>query len=129
MLNKIPEQIMAEAYELQVEQKVEGNQLVNNLAEDLEKVVAQMDALKKRDADLKKQLYEAMEQYGIKKWEMKGGTKITCVPAVEAHYEEEERFDEEALKEDDPTLYALYLKKEQVLKNGRKGYVRITLPK
>ena len=68
----------------------------------------------------------------FKSWEMPNGTKVTFIEPTEDTYEIEKKLDEEAFKALFPEAYEAYLScfvAEEKLKKGRKGYVRITVPK
>lgn len=73
----------------------------------------------------KEELRLLMEQNNIKKWETPNKVKITLVNGTEDT--EVEAFDEKTFKEKEEELYKKYLVKK--IKKGRKGSLRITLPK
>lgn len=73
----------------------------------------------------KEELRLLMEQNNIKKWETPNKVKITLVNGTEDT--EVEAFDEKAFKEKEGEIYKKYLVKK--IKKGRKGSLRITLPK
>lgn len=81
--------------------------------------------LEKKYKDMKAELYKAMEERGIKSWELENGTKVTLVAAGEET--EVDVFDSKTFEADHPRLWKKYQVKTK--KKGRAGYVKITLPK
>lgn len=94
--------------------------------ETLEDTLKEMKAIEKKSKELKEQLFEAMYEQGIKKWESPQGIKVTLVEPQAGEYKEVTTFDEKTFKKDNPDTYDLYLVREQKLCNSRKGYVKIT---
>ena len=76
--------------------------------------------------EVKNSLFEAMNTYGVKGWEMPNGTKIARVDGIPAAVTTELVFDEEAFKEENPGLYQMYLKEVTKRTNPRAGYIKIT---
>lgn len=102
----------------------------------LEKQLAKMKKVEEKSKELKAQLKAAMENNNIKKWETPSGVKITLVEdkADEIAIEKvvnEELFRNENLKlvEQYELKQAEYLEDKEVIKKGKAGYVKITLPK
>ena len=98
----------------------------------LSEVEAQLAQAKKLEMDkkeLQEELRQRMEEYGIDKWEMPNGTKVALVKAIPPSETVVTKFDEAAFKMDDPDTYELYCRKTVKKDKGRKGYVRITVPK
>lgn len=85
--------------------------------------------LEKEQEELKEKLYEAMFNSGIKTWSTPNNTKITLVEETPASVVKEEKFDEETFKIENEEVYKQYLKIIEKKKNGKKGYIRITLGK
>lgn len=85
--------------------------------------------LEKYQEDLRIKLYESMLSAGIKNWTTPNNTKITLVEEIPATVVEEEKFDEETFKNENEELYSKYLKTVEKKKNGKKGFIRITLGK
>lgn len=84
----------------------------------------------------KEQLKKLMEETKNNKWETPNGTKITLVEDTLDKQEEQEFYNEEKFKEENSKLYEEYHKKleqyketKTITKKGKKGYVKITLPK
>lgn len=102
------------------------NTSVVNLAHDIIKLENQLEKYKeltKRYDDLKLQLKKAMQENGIKTWEMPTGTRITLVPDGEDKVVK--KFNEKKFKEENELLYNKYL--EDKVQKGRAGYVLVTL--
>lgn len=88
----------------------------------------QLKALKeieKKVKEIKALLKDAMQKAGIKTWTTNSGVKLTLVPDGENTVDW--KFDEDAFKTDNPTLYKRYLK--PIERKGKAGYVLITIPK
>ena len=107
---------------------VEQNTLAQRVAA-IEYRLENYKKLQEEEKALKASLYRAMQENGIKKWEMPDGTKITLVDETPATEREVEVFDERLFREEKPDIYYLYTRKEIKRDNGRQGYVRITLRK
>lgn len=114
--------------ELTVEQNTQLTTLAQRVAA-IEYRLENYKKLQEEEKQLKAALYRAMQENGIKKWEMPDGTKITLVDETPATEREVEVFDEKLFREEKPDIYYLYTRKEIKRDNGRKGYVRITLRK
>ena len=85
--------------------------------------------LEKEQEELKIKLYEGMLEAGIKTWTTPNNIKITLVEAIPETIVKEEKFDEETFEQENEDLYNKYIKEFEKKKNGKKGYVRITLGK
>ncbi len=106
--------------------------VLESIMSKLEEVEAQLAQAKKLEMDkkeLQEELRQRMEEYGIDKWEMPNGTKVALVKAIPPSETVVTKFDEAAFKLDDPDTYDMYCKKTIKKDRGRKGYVRITVPK
>lgn len=114
--------------ELTVEQNTQLTTLAQRVAA-IEYRLENYKKLQEEEKQLKAALYRAMQENGIKKWEMPDGTKITLVDETPATEREVEVFDERLFREEKPDIYYLYTRKEIKRDNGLKGYVRITLRK
>lgn len=93
--------------------------------EALEIEVAQDKIKEKRLKELKEILFNEMTDRGIKKWETPNGTKFTLVESTPDKIVK--KFNEKLFKENNLDLWEEY--SEDVVQNGKNGYVRITLPK
>lgn len=98
-------------------------------AVELEQKMADFKTLEAQYGAIKQAVFKTMTKYNIKSWTMLGGTKITRVDGTEDLEETVTEFDEEAFKKDFPDIFAKYQKTVTRKKNGRSGYVKITLPK
>ena len=99
---------------------------IKEISKELEKIEHQLEmykVLEKQEKELKAQLFDAMENYGIKKWETPNGTKITRVDSTPD--KTEMVFNEDKFKEEQEILYANYC--EEKIKKGKSGHVKITL--
>lgn len=96
--------------------------LLANKVIKLEQKLKLYDTIVKERDNVKQQLKEAMENYGIGGWQTPNGTKITLVEETPSKIVK--KFNETRFKEENELLYNKYLEdKEQ---KGRAGYVRIT---
>ena len=84
----------------------------------------------------KSELKTAMETQGLKKWTTPNGTQITLVLDTPDKEVEEEYYDEDKFIAENKELHEQYHNKlaeykgtKTVIKKGKKGYVKITLPK
>ena len=83
--------------------------------------------LEKEQEELKTKLYESMLEAGVKTWITTNNLKITLVNEVPSSVVTEEKFDEEAFKKENEKEYNKYLKTVERKKNGRKGYIKISV--
>lgn len=91
-----------------------------------EQQVSRMKELEKKIKDEKDRLKTAMERAGVKKWETPNGYKITLIPDSDDKVEQEESFNAERFMAEHPELVEQYTETKDVIKKGKKGYVRIT---
>ena len=91
--------------------------------------ISLLESLQSAIDDKKNELYQMMEESGLKKATLIDGTQISRVLPIEAKWVDKTYFDEKAFKEDEPELYKLYVKTEQKLSGARTGYLKITPPK
>ena len=94
-----------------------------------EQQVSRMKELEKKIKDEKDRLKTAMERAGVKKWETPNGYKITLIPDADDKVEQEESFNAERFMAEHPELVEQYTETKDVIKKGKKGFVRITAPK
>jgi len=112
---------------LLTEEELQSNELVS-ISDKLVKfelALAEYDEIKKQRDEMKEKLKALMEQEGVKKWTTNNGTQITLIP--EGVDSTVETFDEKAFKTENEEVYKKYLVEKT--KKGRKGYVKITIPK
>lgn len=109
------------------EQELQPNEIVAVANEilDLEEELQILKEQEKKLKSLKSKLKELMENHNIKKWETPNQTKITLVPDGEDKTVIEVDF--KKLEEENKELVKKY--EREVIKKGRSGYVKITLPK
>lgn len=98
-------------------------QEISHQLEMLEHQIELYKDLEKQEKELKAQLYEAMNKYGIKKWKTPNGMQITKCDSTPD--KKEMVFNEEKFKEEQAIIYASYC--EEKIKKGKSGYIRITL--
>lgn len=96
---------------------------------ELENRMAELKAVEAESKKVKQALYEAMDKYGVKSWQTPNGIKITRVDAIPTTVETVTEFDEATFKAENEGLYAMYLQEVEKKKNGKSGYVKITMPK
>lgn len=94
-----------------------------------EQQLSLMKEVEKKVKIEKERLKDAMEHAGVKKWETPNGYKITLIPDAEDKVVEETIFNAERFMEEQPELCEKYMETKNVIKKGKKGYVRITAPK
>ena len=94
-----------------------------------EQQLSRMKELEKKVKSEKDRLKTAMETAGVKKWETPNGYMITLIPDTEDTVEQEESFNAERFMAEHPEIVEQYMETNNVIKKGKKGYVRITSPK
>ena len=70
-----------------------------------------------------------MEEYGVKTWLTNNGTRITRIESTSDTIETIQEFNVEKFKEENVETYNKYVESREITKKGKKGYVKITLPK
>lgn len=105
---------------------------LSNMVYNLEVAISEMRKMEETQKELKAKLKEAMEAYGVHRWHMNNGTKITLVADSKDTVYEERELDMAAIRRDLPELWrdesdGGYMRTVTKKKKGRKGYVRITL--
>lgn len=85
--------------------------------------------------EIKENLKIEMEKFNIKKWETPNGVKITLVEDMEDKIETIKEVNEDLFRAENFELVqayelkqAEYLEEKEIIKKGRKGYIKITLP-
>lgn len=102
--------------------------LANNVLE-LEETLRRMKHIEDDIKRAKEMLKERMQAKGVKKFETDTGIKITLIEDKEPEIAEYSEFDTDRFANEHPKLYKQYTKKGFRFTNGKKGYVKITLPK
>ena len=97
--------------------------------EELETQLKEYKILQDKYDDFRKQLETVMSEHSISKFISNGGIQFTMVAASETKTELVLEFDVETLKKENPEIYKKYLTQKEKIINGKKGYLRITLPK
>lgn len=102
----------------------------------LENQLVEMKTIETKAKKLKVQLKTAMENNNIKKWETPSGVKITLVEDKPDETVIEKVLNEETFRNENFELVkqyelkqAEYLEDKEIIKKGKTGYVKITLPK
>lgn len=98
--------------------------LANKIAE-FENQLAAMKETEQKLKDAKKQLYDQMLKHNVKSCSLPNGMKVTRVDEVPSATKRVLEFDRERFKDENPNLYAKYVKETEKKTNGRSGYVRI----
>lgn len=96
---------------------------VSNALIQVEEQLKAFDELNKKQKELKEQLKNLMQEYGVTKWTTNNGTKITLVKDSEDKVVR--KFNEKLFKENNQDLWDEY--SEETIQKGKAGYVRITL--
>lgn len=99
-------------------------ELSNKILE-LEDQLKAYDSLVKQRDELKETLRQAMIKNDVKKWTTPNGIIITNV--LDGEDKEVQKFNESKFAEENKDLYSKYL--ETKIQKGRKGSIKITLPK
>lgn len=124
-LQKVKENPFITEEELQPKELI---QLSNKVLE-FEQKLADFKVLEAQYKDVKTKLYEEMEKHNIKKWTTNNGVQITRVLATPETTSKELVFNVDKFKEENQELYKSYEEEQEVVKKGKAGYVKITLPK
>ena len=85
--------------------------------------------LKNKKEESSSRLLKLMIERGVKTWETPNKIKFTVVEPKEPETKIVTKFNENKLKEINLELYESCLEKIEKISNGRKGYLRITVPK
>ena len=85
--------------------------------------------LKNKKEESSSRLLKLMIERGVKTWETPNKIKFTVVEPKEPETKIVTKFNEDKLKEINHELYEYCLEKIEKTTNGRKGYLRITVPK
>lgn len=102
--------------------------LANHIVQ-LEDRLASYKKIESQIKEEKEQLRQAMLDNNVKSWETPNHIKVTLVADTPEKTVVQKVFNEDKLKETRPEIYDSYLEEKEVTKRGRKGYVKITLPK
>ena len=69
-----------------------------------------------------------MEEYNVKTWLTNNGTRITRIATTEDKVETIKEINVEKYKTENAETYNQYVEEKEIIKKGKKGYVKITLP-
>lgn len=118
---------------------MENQLVINELTAQLaviENELQQFKEIEKRQKDIKDKLKTAMENAGVTKWETNSGIKITLIEDTPDEYTIVTKVNEAKFQEENKELFwqyhntrDQYKEKVEEFFKGKKGYVRITLPK
>ena len=124
-LIKVKENPFITEEELQPKEVIE----LSNKVVELESKLLAFKELEKQYNNFKNELFNSMEEYGIKTWKTNNGTRITRIETTPDKVEKIQEFNVSKFKEKNLELYNQFLEsKEKVIKKGKKGFVKITLP-
>lgn len=123
-LIKVKENPFITEEELQPKEVVE----LSNKVVELESKLLAFKELEKQYNNFKTELFNAMEEHGIKTWKTNNGTRITRIATTEDKVEKVKEFNVDLFRDDYPDLYNYYVKETEITKKGKKGFVKITLP-
>lgn len=124
-LIKVKENPFITEEELQPKEVIE----LSNKVVELESKLLAFKELEKQYNNFKNELFNAMEEHNIKSWVTNNGTRITRIDTTKDVIETSQEFNVSKFKEKNLELYNQFLEsKEKVIKKGKKGFVKITLP-
>lgn len=124
-LIKVKENPFITEEELQPKELIE----LSNQVAVLENELKAYKEIEKKYNDFKSRLFTAMEEYGVKTWLTNNGTRITRIESTQDTIETIQEFNVEKFKEENVETYNKYVELKEITKKGKKGYVKITLPK
>lgn len=111
------------------------NETINKIMA-IEDKLKEIKALETQQKSLKEELKKLMEEYQVKKWETPNGVKIVLIEDTLDSWESVIKYNEAKFAQENPEFHKQWMElhekyKETVteIKKGKKGYVRITLPK
>lgn len=113
------------------EEDFQPSELVT-LSQKVIKFEQQLAELKAIEAECKKAkatLYEEMKKHGVKSWDTPNGTKITLVADTKGSVKTVRVFDVERFTAEYPATAEQFMKDVEQKTPGKRGYVKITLPK
>lgn len=123
-LQKVKENPFITEEELQPKEVIE----LSNKVVELESKLLAFKELEKQYNNFKNDLFNAMEEYGIKTWKTNNGTRITRIETTFDKVEKIQEFNVDKFKEENEELFNKYVEEKEITKKGKKGFVKITLP-
>lgn len=97
--------------------------------EQLEKRMIEYKKLEENYKQAKEELRQKMLAKDIKTWTLTNGTKLTAIADVEPKEKKTKAFAVAKLKDEMPEVYEKYVFEHTEWTSGRKGSLRVTLPK
>jgi hypothetical protein len=97
--------------------------------EQLEKRMIEYKKLEENYKQAKEELRQKMLAKDIKTWTLTNGTKLTAIADVEPKEKKTKAFAVAKLKDEMPEVYEKYVFEHTEMTSGRKGSLRVTLPK
>ena len=97
--------------------------------EQLERRMIEYKKLEENYKQAKEELRQKMLAKDIKTWTLTNGTKLTAMADIEPKEKKTKAFAIAKLKEEMPDIYEKYVFEHTEITSGRKGSLRITLPK
>lgn len=97
--------------------------------EQLEKRMIEYKKLEENYKQAKEELRQKMLAKDIKTWTLTNGTKLTAIADVEPKEKKVKAFAVAKLKDEMPEVYEKYVFEHTEWTSGRKGSLRVTLPK
>lgn len=97
--------------------------------EQLEKRMIEYKKLEENYKQAKEELRQKMLAKDIKTWTLTNGTKLTAMADVEPKEKKVKAFAVTRLKDEMPEIYEKYVFEHTEVTSGRKGSLRVTLPK
>ena len=102
----------------ELQTKMQEIEMLNIEYQEAKKVVERFE-------EFKKELFNQMEKYNVKKWDTEKGLKFTCVDSTPTRTDIVEEFDLDSFKSENEELYKKYLVKKEKTIKGKKGYVKV----
>ena len=97
--------------------------------EQLEKRMIEYKKLEENYKQAKEELRQKMLAKNIKTWTLTNGTKLTAMEDIEPKEKKTKAFAVAKLKDEMPEVYEKYVFEHTEWTSGRKGSLRVTLPK
>ena len=97
--------------------------------EQLERKIQEFKKVEEHYKESKEELRQKMLNAGVKTWTLGNGTKLTAMEDIEPKEKKTKAFAIAKLKEEMPNIYEKYVFEHTEITSGRKGSLRITLPK
>ena len=105
---------------------------IEQLGTKLEKLESKIKKIKELEVEydtFKEKMYEAMNENGCTKYISPNRITFTSVAPTQDKTELKVEFDTEKIKTEEPKLYKQYTHVVEKVTKGKKGYLRVTIPK